>query len=180
MNEPNYAQFQQAPIKPLLDHVVSNDFNRYIQQMTDELYKFDLFLTGQRIFRDDKGDTKVVTECQARVNSIGRQEIMGRMTMFLNQNTWMSQISSEDTTKNQKLEVVAFARLLADNHVKYHLTIENARIIRDMVAQVFFFAMRKAETDKPTIFDTMNSTNVQPTQQGQQGMAGQVQGIFKH
>ena len=156
MSDPNIPAQQQS-IKPLIERVVAQDFNRFIQDMEAQMREFEYFLAGQRIVKDENGNAVLLTESKPRVNTIGRQEIMARLRGFLNQNTWMSQITPEDTEHNFMIESGAIHRMLAENHVKYELTLANARIIADIMTSLFFHAMRKAETDKQTIYKTMSS-----------------------
>lgn len=169
---------QYQPLKPMIERMIVNDFNRFIQDMDPQLREFELFLAGQRIVKDDQGSVVLLQECKPRVNHIGRQEIISRMKMYLNTNTWMSQITEEDTEKNFVIEAVAIHRMLAENHMKYELTLPNARVIADIMCSTVFHALRKSETDKPTVYGTMNSSNQQPLVSANP-LGGLTQGMFK-
>lgn len=175
----NYAS-GYGPIKPIIDRAISQDFNRFMQDMSEELQQIELFLAGQKIIKDADGNMGLFQECAVRVNTVGRQEIMAQLKTILTKNTWMAQTEPETTEKNFAIISASIRRMLAENHVKYELSLKNARVIADMSENLVLMALFRAETDKPTIYGTMSSTN-QPSQpQGPQGWAGQLQqGLFK-
>jgi hypothetical protein len=183
MNEqqqPSNYSSGYSPLKPIIDRAISQDFNRFLQDMTDELQQIELFLAGQKMVKDGDGNIGLFQECQMRVNHVGRQEIMAQLKTILTKNTWMAQTEVETTEKNFVIISASIRRMLAENHIKYELSLKNARVIADMTENLVLMALYRAETDKPTIYGTMSSTN-QPSQpQSGQGWVGQLgNGLFK-
>jgi hypothetical protein len=169
---------QAAAIKPILDYHIAQDFNRFTQDMENHMKDVEFFLAGQRIVIDEASGQKVLQRISdQKINELGRNVIMVKLRALLNVNTYMAQISDKDTESSYLQFAGETYRLLAENHVQYELTLPNARAIADLIMNMAFFAMRKAESDKATIYGTMNSSNQPPPQQ-QQGFS--LPSIFKN
>ena len=162
---PQGAMLTQAP--------PSDDFNRYIQEMTTLIKEMEMFLTGKREIKDANGETTQVQMEIARVNEAGKNAILNWLRSYLNPNTYMSLTKSGDTYNNFILDSEDLADDMTVNHSKYGMCNDDMVAIHAKMCFMFFMALRKAETDKEYIYRNMR-TNYAPTtdQQQKKGILG--------
>ena len=157
---PAGAQVQRAP--------VSDDFNRYIQDMTQQITEIELWLSGSRIVVDENGNKSMKAFSEPIVNDVGRDAITSWLKTYLNPNVYMSAISTADVTNNYLVELENLGKDLLLNHRQYNLQRAQMGPIYSKISSFIFFALRKAETDKKFIYENMQSKNTQGQAQQQQ------------
>ena len=149
----------------------SDDFNKYLQEMTQVIKEMDLYLQGLEEARDQDGNIIVIQKEAPKVNAEGRRALMSWMRNYLNPNTYMSYIKDYDTRNNYNLDKDNLLDDLVKNHKKYKLNLNDMQAIHSKWCGLFFFALKKSETDKKYIFGSSN-TNYTPTQGEEQKKTG--------
>ena len=154
----------------------SDDFNKYIQEMSNLIRETELFLMGLEERKDTRtGIIETVRVGEPLVNLYGKNAILHWYRTYLNPNTYMSMITTADTRNNFMHDANAAADDLWVNRKKYGMSRAACRAIYDKMMFHFFTALRKAETDKKYIYD---STKVNYTGTGQPEKKSGWGGLF--
>jgi hypothetical protein len=155
----------------------SDDFNRYIQEMSKQIKEMELYLMGEKESKDENGVLQRIKYEKPLVNEAGKNSIINWLQCYLTPNTYMSYIKGGDTFNNFVLDVDDLADDLTVKHKEYGLDRANMWALHSRLCFIFFMALRKAETDKKYIYQNMR-TNYQPTNE-EQKPAGLFGGLFK-
>lgn len=152
----------------------SDDFNKYIQEMTNLIKETELYLMGLEERIDKKtGIIDTVKVGEPLVNLYGKNAVLNWYRTYLNPNTYMSMIKDSDTYNNFIHDAGAAADDLWVNRKKYGMSRVGCRAIYEKMMFLFFMALRKAETDKKYIYDStkVNYTGTeQPKEKGWGGL----------
>jgi len=151
----------------------SNDFNRFIQEMTQLTNDIDFFLQGLEEVRDAEGNKKVEQRGKPKVNQQGRRAIMQWVRIYLSPNTYLAENSTHNVSAQYQLDMANLRDELVKNHVEYGLDLKDFPAVHSQISQLIFNALQKSTTDKKYIFNT-SSTSYNPViqQEKKGGLAG--------
>ena len=137
-----------------------DDFNKFIQKITDEINNLDMVLSGKKLMKNEQtGEMEIYKVSEPLMNDKGREFVKARLSTYCNPNTYMSGIKSADAVNSFKIDVSNFAIDLNSSFEEYDCTIENISKIVHLVCPIMYFALLKAETDKDSIYNNMHSNN---------------------
>lgn len=154
----------------------SEDYNRFIQELTQMIDDMDMFLQGKEKIRDEEGKVKMVRTESPRVNERGRKAIMSWVRTYITPNVYLAENKDYDVTRNHMIDIRNTADELYKNLNEFELTLENANAIHSRLSQLIYHALKRSMTDKKYIFPTISTSYGQPVQPEQK--RGLLSSIF--
>lgn len=149
----------------VLNRERANDFNKWIQEMEQMIAMVDLYMEGKQVVTDAiTRRTGILEDKGSKLcNLKGRQYVHSRLISYLNPNLYMSMLENHDVERCYRIDMANFVCDLHLSLEEFDMTPSGARRVTSLVAPVIFFALRKAQTDKKFMYQSMNSSNQQPT-----------------
>lgn len=163
MNEQQYNP-QQIDYN-FLSKKAEDDFNKFIQKITEEINNLDMVLSGKKIVKDEQtGEYALFKISEPMMNDKGREFVKARLSTYCNPNTYMSSLKDPDVGNSFRIDIANFTIDINESFEEYGCSVDNISKITHMVAPVMYFALCKAKTDKDSIYGSMRSNNAQPQQ----------------
>lgn len=150
------------------------DFNKFTQTAENMINELDLFLSGQKIERDQRsGEYVQISTLQKGekpvINMKGREFVKAKLKTYVNSNLYLAGLKKDDADYTYKLDIANFACDLFGSLREYEMMRSGAKKIINQVGPVMYFALRKSETDKEAIYRGMRSSNVSSSGGGIRG-----------
>lgn len=139
----------------VLNRKEQQDFNKHIMDLSKMIDELDMFLAGERIFKDSHSGewVKEKTSQTPMMNTKGREFVRARLQTYLNPNLYMAELDNSEVEKNFRMDYLNFACDIYGEILNFETTLDDVEKVCHKVAPILYFALVKAKTDKGSIFE---------------------------